>query len=76
VYAAGKTGTFSGTRNRAGANFIRYLERERDADQDGFSSGPYGIIENVRDGWKRRLSALLEGTDEGRDISHERTCST
>ena len=45
---------------------------ERDADRDGmFEWGPYGIIENVRDGWNVVFQLFSEGTDEGRDISHE-----
>jgi hypothetical protein len=72
VYAAGKNRDFLRDAYRAGADFIRYLERERDADQDGlFEWGPYGIIENVRDGWNVVFQLFSEGTDEGRDISHE-----
>jgi len=56
----------------AGAKFIRYLEKERDKDGDGmFEWGPYGIIENVRDGWNVVFQLFSEGEDEGRDISHE-----
>ena len=36
-----------------------------------FEWGPYGIIENVRDGWNVVFQFFSEGTDEGRDISHE-----
>jgi len=36
-----------------------------------FEWGPYGIIENVRDGWNVVFQLFSEGTDEGRDISHE-----
>ena len=57
---------------RAGAKFIDYLERERDKDHDGlFEWGPYGIIENVRDGWNVVFQLFSEGEDEGRDISDE-----
>jgi hypothetical protein len=56
----------------AGSKFIRYLEAERDQDRDGmFEWGPYGIIENVRDGWNVVFQLFSEGEDEGRDISHE-----
>ncbi len=72
VYAAGKNRDFLRDAYRAGADFVRYLERERDTDQDGmFEWGPYGIIENVRDGWNVVFQLFSEGTDEGRDISHE-----
>lgn len=56
----------------AGAKYIRYLENERDRDHDGmFEWGPYGIIENVRDGWNVVFQLFSQGEDEGRDISHE-----
>ncbi|NIW45803.1 MAG: hypothetical protein GWN14_14620, partial [candidate division Zixibacteria bacterium] len=56
----------------AGAKYIRYLEKERDKDQDGkYEWGPYGIIENVRDGWNVVFQLFSEGKDEGRDISRE-----
>jgi hypothetical protein len=72
VYLAGKNREFLRDAYRAGAAFIRYLERERDTDRDGmFEWGPYGIIENVRDGWNVVFQLFSEGTDEGRDISHE-----
>ena len=72
VYVAGQNREFLRDAYTAGANFIRYLERERDTDRDGmFEWGPYGIIENVRDGWNVVFQLFSEGTDEGRDISHE-----
>jgi len=72
VYQVGKNRQFLRDSYRAGADFIRYLERERDTDRDGmFEWGPYGIIENVRDGWNVVFQLFSEGTDEGRDISHE-----
>ena len=52
--------------------YIRYMETARDRDGDGmYEWGPYGIIENVRDGWNVVFQLFSEGTDEGRDISHE-----
>jgi hypothetical protein len=72
VYLAGRNREFLRDAYRAGSEFIRYLERERDADRDGmFEWGPYGIIENVRDGWNVVFQLFSEGADEGRDISHE-----
>ena len=56
----------------AGARFLEYLDRERDKDGDGmYEWGPYGIIENVRDGWNVVFQLFSEGEDEGRDISDE-----
>ena len=56
----------------SGAQYIRYMETARDRDGDGmYEWGPYGIIENVRDGWNVVFQLFSEGTDEGRDISHE-----
>lgn len=56
----------------AGSAFVHYLEKERDKDQDGlYEWGPYGIIENVRDGWNAVFQLFSEGEDEGRDISDE-----
>ncbi|GAB4374724.1 MAG: hypothetical protein Kow0042_19540 [Calditrichia bacterium] len=57
---------------QSGAKFVEYLEKERDVDGDGmFEWGPYGIIENVRDGWNVVFQLFSEGEDEGRDISDE-----
>ncbi|HOX87347.1 MAG TPA: trehalase family glycosidase [bacterium] len=57
---------------RSGAAFVGYLQRERDDDRDGlFEWGPYGIIENVRDGWNVVFQLFSDGEDEGRDISAE-----
>src|SRR4030066_2212829 len=48
------------------------MESERDLDKDGmYEWGPYGIIENVRDGWNVVFQLFSEGEDEGRDISSE-----
>lgn len=72
VYQVSKDRSFLKDSYTAGAKFIRYLEAERDQDQDGmFEWGPYGIIENVRDGWNVVFQLFSEGEDEGRDISHE-----
>jgi hypothetical protein len=72
VYHISKDKTFLRDAYEAGAKFIRYLEKERDRNQDGlFEWGPYGIIENVRDGWNVVFQLFSEGEDEGRDISHE-----
>lgn len=72
VYSVSKDRQFLRDGYEAGARFIRYLEKERDMDQDGlFEWGPYGIIENVRDGWNVVFQLFSDGEDEGRDISHE-----
>ncbi len=72
IYTVGRNRQFLKDGYDAGAKFIRYLEKERDQDQDGmFEWGPYGIIENVRDGWNVVFQLFSEGEDEGRDISHE-----
>lgn len=72
IYSVSKNKKFLREAYEAGARFIRYLEKERDKDQDGmFEWGPYGIIENVRDGWNVVFQLFSEGEDEGRDISHE-----
>jgi len=72
MYTASKNKAFLAESYAAGSRFIRYLEQERDADRDGmFEWGPYGIIENVRDGWNVVFQLFSEGEDEGRDISHE-----
>jgi len=56
----------------AGSKYIRYMEGARDKDHDGmYEWGPYGIIENVRDGWNVVFQLFSEGEDEGRDISSE-----
>jgi hypothetical protein len=72
IYSVSKDKKFLKEGYDAGAKFIRYLEKERDQNQDGmFEWGPYGIIENVRDGWNVVFQLFSEGEDEGRDISHE-----
>lgn len=72
IYSVNKNKQFLKDSYSAGAKFIRYLEKERDQDQDGmYEWGPYGIIENVRDGWNVVFQLFSEGEDEGRDISHQ-----
>ena len=72
IYRVHRDTAFLRDAYQAGARFIRYLEKERDQDQDGmYEWGPYGIIENVRDGWNVVFQLFSEGEDEGRDISHE-----
>jgi len=72
IYSVSKDKIFLKECYDAGSKYIRYLEKERDQDQDGmYEWGPYGIIENVRDGWNVVFQLFSEGTDEGRDISHE-----
>lgn len=72
IYSVSKDKKFLKDGYEAGVRFIRYLQKERDQDQDGmFEWGPYGIIENVRDGWNVVFQLFSEGEDEGRDISHE-----
>ncbi len=72
LYSVTKNREFLRDAYAAGARYIRYMETERDADKDGmYEWGPYGIIENVRDGWNVVFQLFSEGEDEGRDISHE-----
>ncbi len=72
MYSVSKDKQFLKDAYEAGADYIRYMEKERDKDQDGmFEWGPYGIIENVRDGWNVVFQLFSEGEDEGRDISDE-----
>ncbi|MCG2716083.1 MAG: hypothetical protein L6422_07340 [Candidatus Marinimicrobia bacterium] len=72
IYSISKDTVFLRDCYRAGSAFVHYLERERDVDGDGlFEWGPYGIIENVRDGWNAVFQLFSEGEDEGRDISDE-----
>lgn len=72
IYSVSKDKAFLKDAYQAGARFIRYLESERDQNKDGmFEWGPYGIIENVRDGWNVVFQLFSGGEDEGRDISHE-----
>lgn len=72
IYQVSKNKKFLEDAYQAGSRFIDYLEKERDKDQDGmFEWGPYGIIENVRDGWNVVFQLFSEGEDEGRDISDE-----
>ena len=45
----------------------RDMETARDRDGDGmYEWGPYGIIENVRDGWNVVFQLFSDGEDEGR----------
>lgn len=72
IYTVARDKTFLREAYAAGQKFVRYLQKERDTDQDGlFEWGPYGIIENVRDGWNVVFQLFSEGEDEGRDISSE-----
>ncbi|MFA4906805.1 MAG: trehalase family glycosidase [archaeon] len=72
IYSVSRDTTFLRDGYQAGSAFVHYLERERDVDGDGlFEWGPYGIIENVRDGWNVVFQLFSEGEDEGRDISDE-----
>jgi hypothetical protein len=72
IYAVGKDRAFLKDAYESGARYIRFMQRERDKDGDGmFEWGPYGIIENVRDGWNVVFQLFSEGEDEGRDISSE-----
>ncbi len=72
IYKINKDEAFLSDAYEAGSKFVHYLERERDEDQDGlFEWGPYGIIENVRDGWNVVFQLFSQGEDEGRDISGE-----
>lgn len=70
IYQVSIDKTFLKDSYNAGAKYIRFMETERDKDHDGmFEWGPYGIIENVRDGWNVVFQLFSEGEDEGRDIS-------
>ncbi len=72
MYGVTKNRAFLKEAYDAGARYIRYMETARDQDGDGmYEWGPYGIIENVRDGWNVVFQLFSEGEDEGRDISHE-----
>ncbi|MEJ2636002.1 MAG: trehalase family glycosidase [Calditrichia bacterium] len=72
VYEVSKDKTFLQDAYKSGSKFVEYLEKERDKDHDHmFEWGPYGIIENVRDGWNAVFQLFSEGEDEGRDISDE-----
>lgn len=72
VYLVSRNKAFLQDAYNAGVRFMAYLDRERDRDGDGmYEWGPYGIIENVRDGWNVVFQLFSEGEDEGRDISDE-----
>lgn len=72
VYQVSKDRSFLKDAYETGSKFVHYLEQERDEDGDGmFEWGPYGIIENVRDGWNVVFQLFSDGADEGRDISRE-----
>ncbi|MBD3225178.1 MAG: hypothetical protein GF313_10645 [Caldithrix sp.] len=72
IYQVSQDRSFLKDAYEAGSQFVHYLQQERDEDGDGmFEWGPYGIIENVRDGWNVVFQLFSEGADEGRDISGE-----
>jgi hypothetical protein len=72
IYRIGGNKEFLRDAYASGARYIRFMERSRDKDGDGmFEWGPYGIIENVRDGWNAVFQLFSGGEDEGRDISGE-----
>lgn len=72
IYEVSRDMVFLKDAYEAGKRYIEYLYRMRDKDKDGmFEWGPYGIIENVRDGWNVVFQLFSEGEDEGRDISDE-----
>lgn len=72
MYTVTKNREFLKDAYASGARYIRYMETARDRDGDGmYEWGPYGIIENVRDGWNVVFQLFSDGEDEGRDISHE-----
>jgi hypothetical protein len=72
IYRVGHNREFLADAYRSGAKFIRWMETARDKNRDGmFEWGPYGIIENVRDGWNVVFQLFSEGEDEGRDISNQ-----
>jgi hypothetical protein len=72
IYRIGRNREFLRDAYVSGARYIRFMEQSRDKDRDGmFEWGPYGIIENVRDGWNAVFQLFSGGEDEGRDISGE-----
>jgi len=72
IYKVSKDKEFLKDAYKAGKDYVEYLYQMRDKDKDGmFEWGPYGIIENVRDGWNVVFQLFSEGEDEGRDISDE-----
>ena len=72
IYKVSKDRAFLKDAYESGEKFIRYMEKDRDKDHDGmYEWGPYGIIENVRDGWNVVFQLFSGGEDEGRDISGE-----
>jgi len=72
VYRTAKNRAFLKEAYDAGGKYIRYMEQARDKNHDGmYEWGPYGIIENVRDGWNVVFQLFSQGEDEGRDISGE-----
>jgi len=72
VYEVSGNKAFLRDAYQSGTKYIEYLKRERDKDHDGmYEWGPYGIIENVRDGWNAVFQLFSHGEDEGRDISDE-----
>ncbi len=72
IYRVSRDTAFLRQAYASGAKFVHWLEVNRDQDHDGmFEWGPYGIIENVRDGWNVVFQLFSNGEDEGRDISHE-----
>ncbi|MDZ7741186.1 MAG: trehalase family glycosidase [Bacteroidota bacterium] len=61
----------------SGVRYLDWLEKNRDADQDGtFEWGPYGIIENVRDWYNAvfQVSAERYLDVDKEDISDELEC--
>jgi hypothetical protein len=72
IYRVGRDRAFLRKSYEAGQLYVNYLMKERDKDGDGLLEwGPYGIIENVRDGWNAVFQLFSGGEDEGRDISDE-----
>lgn len=62
---------------QSGNRYVKWLEKNRDADRDGtFEWGPYGIIENVRDWYNAvfQVSAERYLDVDKEDISDELEC--
>ena len=77
VYQVSKDYSFLSDAYSSGVQYMNWLKKERDLDQDGtFEWGPYGIIENVRD-WYNAVFQVSEDRFldvDKEDISDELEC--
>ena len=77
IYKVSKDKDFLADAYASGSKYVEWLEKNRDADQDGtFEWGPYGIIENVRDWYNAvfQVSAERYLDVDKEDISDELEC--